>query len=147
MQFIDFVGKYSNYTMNIDSQDSDLTSMLIITTDESGQQKPITSIPTIYPNDYDFDLETGFKAKSAASRSFIRPPKTLSQEHRNKSVPHSLQVCLKLNTRLRTNKRKEINFFSFFGVLLLIKSTIAFSFCIVYGKRKKYEEHDSTFCT
>lgn len=80
------------HTMNINTTDSDLTSMLIITTNESGQQKPITSIPTIYPNDYDFDLEVGFKAKSTASRSFSRPSKTLGQEHRNKSVPHSLQV-------------------------------------------------------
>lgn len=78
--------------MNNNSTESDVTSMLILTTNESGQQKPITSIPTIYPNDYDFDLETGFKAKSAASRSFIRPTKALGQEHRNKSVPHNLQV-------------------------------------------------------
>lgn len=81
------------HTMNINRTDSDLSSMLIITTNESGQQKPITSIPTIYPNDYDFDLGTGFKVKSTGSRSFSRPAKTLSQEHRNKSVPHSLQVC------------------------------------------------------
>lgn len=76
----------------MNTTDSDPTSMLIITTSESGQQKPIASIPTIYPNDYDFDLETGIKAKSAGSRSFSRPAKALGQEHRNKSVPHSLQV-------------------------------------------------------
>lgn len=78
--------------MNVDSNETDPTSMLIITTNESGQQKPIMSIPTIYPNDYDFDLDIGFRNKSAASRSFIRPSKTLSQEHRNRSVPHNLQV-------------------------------------------------------
>lgn len=71
----------------------DPASMLIITTNESGQPKAITSIPTIYPeNEYEFDLETGFRNKSAASRSFIRPTKTLTQEHRNRSVPHNLQV-------------------------------------------------------
>lgn len=49
------------------------------------------TIPTIYPNDYDFDIEPNFKQKST-SRSFMRPAKTLSQEHRNRSVPHNLQV-------------------------------------------------------
>lgn len=35
------------------------------------------------------DLESSFKAKSC--RSFVRP-KNISSEHRNKSVPHNLQV-------------------------------------------------------
>lgn len=103
--------------MNINSTDSDLTSMLIITTNESGQQKPITSIPTIYPNDYDFDLDTEFqKTKSTASRSFSRPAKTLGQEHRNKSVPHSLQVCqilyLRVELKYRMNQATHTSYTS-----------------------------------
>lgn len=73
------------------SVDQEFANMLIVTTNESGQQKPITSIPTIYPNDFDYDAEN-IRTKSSGSRSFIRPSKNLGQEHRNKSVPHSLQV-------------------------------------------------------
>lgn len=61
-------------------------------TDFQLQQKSKTSMPTIYPNDFDFNVTGGFGTKSTASRSFIRPPKTLSQEHRNISVPNSLKV-------------------------------------------------------
>lgn len=73
------------------SVDQEFADMLIVTTNEAGEEKPLNSIPTIYPNDFDYDAEH-FRAKSSASRSFIRPAKTLGQEHRNKSVPHSLQV-------------------------------------------------------
>lgn len=79
-------------TMKNISANDELASRLIVTTDESGQQNLIESIPTIYPNDYDYDIEN-LKAKSAGSRSFILPTaKALGQEHRNKSVPHNLQV-------------------------------------------------------
>lgn len=50
------------------------------------------SMPTIYPNDYDFNAITGFGFNSTTSRSFVRPAKTLGQEHRNISVPNSLKV-------------------------------------------------------
>lgn len=84
--------------MSINSNDVDLTSMLLITTkepmDDIHSQPPATPIPTIYPNDFDFDFDNSLKNKST-SRSFIRPPKTLGQEHRNRSVPHSLQVWLR----------------------------------------------------
>lgn len=77
-----------------DTNDADSGSVHLITPNESsmGQSKSKSSIPTIYPNDYDFDFKIGFSANSTTSRSFVRPPKTLSNEHRNISVPHSLQV-------------------------------------------------------
>lgn len=81
---------------SINSNDVDLTTTLLINTKEPLELDhipltPSTPIPTIYPNDYDFDIENSLKSK-LTSRSFIRPPKTLSQEHRNKSLPHNLQV-------------------------------------------------------
>lgn len=92
---------------SINSNDGDQTTKLLITTkdggtdDENGAievsadkdalQPPSTPMPTIYPNDFDFDIENSLKSKST-SRSFVRPAKTLSQEHRNRSVPHNLQV-------------------------------------------------------
>lgn len=61
--------------------DSDSTNVpLIITTNEAGE-KPITSTTS--------SLDLSYKAKSC--RSFIRQSK-LNTEHRNKSVPHNLQV-------------------------------------------------------
>lgn len=95
--------------MSINSNDDDQTTKLLITTkepsdddqshqpnddedhDDSQLQPPSTPIPTIYSNDFDFDIENSLKLK-ATSRSFIRPAKTLGQEHRNRSVPHNLQV-------------------------------------------------------
>lgn len=64
-----------------------------LTESESQQQlQSKTSMPTIYPNDFDFNIPTGFGTKSNTSRSFIRPPRALGQEHRNISVPNSLKV-------------------------------------------------------
>lgn len=95
--------------MSINSNDDDQTTSLLITKpseddDQSHQpnvddddddaqqsQPPSTPIPKIYSNDFDFNIENSLKLK-ACSRSFIRPAKTLSQEHRNRSVPHNLQV-------------------------------------------------------
>lgn len=68
------------------SSEADLTSVLIITTDECGTRKPTT----FAGNDGDINLEYGFNKKK--SKSFVRQTKSLSTEHRNKSVPHSLQV-------------------------------------------------------
>ncbi|CAD7078197.1 unnamed protein product [Hermetia illucens] len=57
----------------------------------SSQRHAITSLsPGSADSEHGFEL--GYKAKSC--RSFIRQPK-LSTEHRNKSVPHSLQVLVK----------------------------------------------------
>lgn len=95
-----------NRRNSINSNDDDQTSTLLISTkdttdDENAAMElvggidlsppPSTPIPTIYSNDYDFDIENNLKNK-ATSRSFIRPAKTLGQEHRNRSVPHNLQV-------------------------------------------------------
>ena len=71
-------------------QDLDVTSVLIITTDECGGIRKQTALATGVASDYDFDLEYGFKHKK--SKSFVRQTKSLSNEHRNKSVPHNLQV-------------------------------------------------------
>lgn len=60
---------------------------------ESDLQTLKTSMPTIYPNDYDFNAIAGFGFNSTTSRSFVRPPKSIGQEHRNISVPNSLKVC------------------------------------------------------
>ncbi|KAJ6641632.1 hypothetical protein Bhyg_06572 [Pseudolycoriella hygida] len=68
------------------NSEADLTSVLIITTDECGTRKPTTFAGV----DADIDLEYGFNKKK--SKSFVRQTKSLSTEHRNKSVPHSLQV-------------------------------------------------------
>lgn len=81
--------------INIDNDDDDDRMFRIGESndlDSQQQLKSKTSMPTIYPNDYDFSVATGFGAKSTTSRSFIRPPKNLSQEHRNISVPNSLKV-------------------------------------------------------
>lgn len=59
---------------------------------ESDQGKLKNSMPTIYPNDYDFNAVYGFGLHSTTSRSFVRPSKALGQEHRNISVPNSLKV-------------------------------------------------------
>lgn len=81
--------------INIDNDDDDDRMFRIGASNEwDGQQQLTTktSMPTIYPNDYDFNVATGFGVKSTTSRSFIRPTKNLSQEHRNISVPNSLKV-------------------------------------------------------
>ncbi|EDS26025.1 conserved hypothetical protein [Culex quinquefasciatus] len=57
---------------------------LIVTTNEVGA-KPSSSTAT--------SLDSAFKTKSC--RSFVRQSK-LNSEHRNKSVPQNLQVCLRL---------------------------------------------------
>lgn len=71
----------------ITNSEADLTSVLIITTDECGTRKPTT----FAGNDGDIDLEYCFNKKK--SKSFVRQTKSLSTEHRNRSVPHNLQVC------------------------------------------------------
>lgn len=55
---------------------------LIVTTNEVGA-KPSSSTAT--------SLDSAFKTKSC--RSFVRQSK-LNNEHRNKSVPQNLQVCV-----------------------------------------------------
>lgn len=79
--------------INIDNDDDRMFKIGASNDSDCQQQlKSKTSMPTIYPNDYDFNVATGFGVKSTASRSFIRPTKNLSQEHRNISVPNSLKV-------------------------------------------------------
>lgn len=85
--------------MNTDANDANVEGMYFGTSytdsEHSQQQQPKqkTSMPTIYPNDFDFNVPvTGFGTKSTTSRSFIRPTRTLSKEHRNISVPNSLKV-------------------------------------------------------
>lgn len=53
-----------------------------------------SSMPTIYPNDFEFGASAGFGFNSTTSRSFVRPAKQIGQEHRNISVPNSLKVCV-----------------------------------------------------
>lgn len=60
---------------------------------ESDLHKLKSSMPTIYPNDYDFNPIAGFGLNSTTSRSFVRPTRSIGQEHRNISVPNSLKVC------------------------------------------------------
>lgn len=81
--------------MNTDANDASDVGMsdgTLSDTDSQQQLNSKTSMPTIYPNDFDFNVATGFGAKSTISRSFIRPAKALGQEHRNISVPNSLKV-------------------------------------------------------
>lgn len=59
---------------------------------QNPQQKLKSSMPTIYPNDYDFNAVGGFGYDSTTSRSFVRPAKAIGLEHRNISVPNSLKV-------------------------------------------------------
>lgn len=67
--------------------ETDLTNVLIITTDECGLH---TQTALAESNDFDFDLD--FSLRQKKSKSFIRHTKSLCNEHRNKSVPHNLQV-------------------------------------------------------
>lgn len=78
--------------MVINSTESDLAgSVLIITTDECGVRQQTALAADV--GDENFDLEYGF-TKNKKSKSFIRSQtKSLNNEHRNKSVPHNLQVC------------------------------------------------------
>lgn len=78
--------------MVINSTESDLAgSVLIITTDEGGVRQQTALAADV--GDENFDLEYGF-TKNKKSKSFIRSQtKSLNNEHRNKSVPHNLQVC------------------------------------------------------
>ena len=70
--------------------DDDSTNVpLIITTNETGTSRPRSTTGSVLSGG-NFGLETNFKAKSC--RSFIRQPTKLGNEHRNKSVPHNLQV-------------------------------------------------------
>lgn len=81
--------------INIDNDDDRMFRIGASNDPDSQQQQQLkskTSMPTIYPNDYDFNVATGFGANSTTSRSFIRPTKNLSQQHRNISVPNSLKV-------------------------------------------------------
>lgn len=68
--------------------------MQINNSNDSDLTKLKTSMPTIYPNDYDFNAISGFGFNSTTSRSFVRPAKALGQEHRNISVPNSLKVLM-----------------------------------------------------
>lgn len=73
-------------------QDAKESSMQTSNSNDSDQAKLKNSMPTIYPNDYDFNAISGFGFNSTTSRSFVRPAKALGQEHRNISVPNSLKV-------------------------------------------------------
>lgn len=91
---------------------------LIVTTNEIGA-KPSSSTAT--------SLDSAFKTKSC--RSFVRQSK-LSHEHRNKSVPQNLQVCVNFTAILRLSKMGSIHVWKLpstavkqkclFDVLLLI---------------------------
>lgn len=59
---------------------------------DSDSYKSKTSMPTSNPNEYDPNAIAGFGFNSMTSRSFVRPSKSISQEHRNVSVPNSLKV-------------------------------------------------------
>lgn len=73
-------------------QDAKEIRMQINNSNDADLTKLKTSMPTIYPNDYDFNAISGFGFNSTTSRSFVRPAKSLGQEHRNISVPNSLKV-------------------------------------------------------
>lgn len=76
---------------------------LIVTTNEVGA-KPSSSTAT--------SLDSAFKTKSC--RSFVRQSK-LNSEHRNKSVPQNLQVCLRLcraSSSFVPRKSRFCHFFS-----------------------------------
>lgn len=77
--------------MNVDTSS---TGMHNNANDDDTQQAKLlkSSMPTIYPNDFDFNVSVGFGANSVGSRSFIRSTKNLGHEHRNISVPNSLKV-------------------------------------------------------
>lgn len=66
------------------------------TGDNTAEKTTKASMPTIYPNDFDYNVSIGYGANSTSSRSFVRSMKNLDQEHRNISVPNSLKVrmCL-----------------------------------------------------
>lgn len=91
---------------------------------ESDLQKLKTSMPTIYPNDYDFNVTAGFGFNSMTSRSFVRPPKSIGQEHRNISVPNSLKVCSKMFTFFLVSF--FFHFISFFYLFLIIFLCLSF---------------------
>lgn len=69
---------------------TNINKMQANATTESDLQK--TSLPTIYPNEFDFSTISGMGFNSTTSRSFVRTTKPLGQEHRNISVPNSLKV-------------------------------------------------------
>lgn len=83
----------SSHIMDVDANnDANPMRMQSTTSIESDLQHSKNSMPTIYPNDYDFNAITGFGFNSTTSRSFVRPAKSIGQEHRNVSVPNSLKV-------------------------------------------------------
>lgn len=76
------------------------------TSNDSDLNKSKNSMPTIYPNDYDFNAIPGFGFNSTTSRSFVRPSKSIGQEHRNVSVPNSLKVQYHFQTKKNNMKKK-----------------------------------------
>lgn len=69
------------------STDPESSNVVIITTDEYGTRKPTS----FTDSSAEIDLDHGFRHQKK-SRSFVRQTKSLSNEHRNSSLPHSLQV-------------------------------------------------------
>lgn len=105
--------------MNSDA-DFSASSVLIITTDECGVRQQTTLAAANAMTDEHFDLEYGFgNKKTKKSKSFIRSNvhqsncKTLNNEHRNKSVPHNLQVTT-------TTFQKRFFIYTFLLLLLLL---------------------------
>lgn len=77
------------------SADTSTSGMPHSLTNDSRTDKPSkTPMPTIYPNDFDYNVSIGFGGNSTGSRSFVRSTKNLGQEHRNISVPNSLKVWI-----------------------------------------------------
>lgn len=77
------------------------------TIDSKADKSSKASMPTIYPNDFDYNVSVGFGVNSANSRSFVRSTKNLGQEHRNISVPNSLKVCKYFLAYLFQEQRKK----------------------------------------
>lgn len=117
--------------MDVESMNNDEHSTRMNTNNhsiESDLNKFKNSMPTIYPNDYDFNAIGGFGLNSTTSRSFVRPAKAFGQEHRNISVPNSLKVCL----------------FLFFSILKKFLFFVIYSFhtinvCYTFGMYKQIQ--------
>lgn len=84
--------------MDVDiNNDAHVDGMKKNTSTDSDLEQLKSSMPTIYPNDYDFNAIPGFGFHSTTSRSFVRPSKAIGLEHRNISVPNSLKVCSRIS--------------------------------------------------
>lgn len=86
----------ASHTMDVELTKHDVTATSGLQKKSSFElevEKLKSSMPTIYPNDYEFSASAGFGFNSTTSRSFVRPAKQIGQEHRNISVPNSLKVC------------------------------------------------------